>query len=112
MAKDPIGAALGAFLSGVIFIPLGAVLHIVSQSVATGLILSLLPDFFAFITLGHVEDLTVEGFLKVLDWVFGLVVGVNIFSLNVAFGVLSVVLSLTVVPCKMSKPRETEERSA
>jgi hypothetical protein len=35
---DSLGEALGSCLSALIFIPIGAVLHSVTQSVATGLI--------------------------------------------------------------------------
>jgi len=101
--QDPIGELAGAFFAGLIFIPIGAVLYSVTQTIATGLLFAMIPVFFALIELGHVENLTEEGILSVLGWVLGLVTAVYLFPQYWAFGTISVVLSIFVLIAKIEE---------
>lgn len=103
MAKDQIGEAAGAFLTGLIFIPIGAVLYHITQNIATGLILALLPAFFALIELSHANHLSEEGLLTVPGWILGMVVAVYIFPQYWPFGLLSIVLATAVLLAKIEE---------
>jgi hypothetical protein len=101
MTKNPVGRAIEAFFAGMIFIPIGAILYSVTQSLASGIFLALMPAFFALVELREADDLAEEGTLIVTGWISGLAEAIYFFPLYWAFGLLSVLLALVVLLAKI-----------